>query len=377
MAIVTSKKSSRKRKNTKATPEQKFDRAWQRVQNQQQRNVRFREEIQVFVKSVENRIGDHERRYVDGLYRCCEHLIGFYPRKSLTRWQRETLLEWFLDYVTTLTTHPFSEHLEIGELQKKCLAAIEAIHPPEPEPSPAARAEPEKPPMDDMFEELFADFADNSGDDDEDADSFDADNPFEEFFREQQSREEQRLQQTRELNTLLKSSSINGLFRKITRVLHPDREQDDDARKHKNHLMSELIEARDKNDIARILSFYTEYVGESPLAELEGDLETATQLLQQQYEDLRDREQDILDEDPRTAVIYERFYHRSEHRVRQAIGAHLAELEKLIANQTLLITEVTSLKILKPLLEDRFEMGLMGDPLIERATEFSHRFAYG
>ena len=40
--------------------------------------------------------------------------------------------------------------------------------------------------------------------------------------------------------------------------------------------MSELIEARDNNDITTLFAFYAEHVDQSPLQELGGDLSDAT-----------------------------------------------------------------------------------------------------
>lgn len=72
--------------------------------------------------------------------------------------------------------------------------------------------------------------------------------------------------------------------------------------------MSELIEARDNNDITTLFAFYAEYIGQSPLEELGGDLADATELLNRQYAQLRSQHADILHEDPKTAALYRRFH---------------------------------------------------------------------
>jgi hypothetical protein len=143
--------------------------------------------------------------------------------------------------------------------------------------------------------------------------------------------------------------------------LHPDLEQDQSARENKNRLMGELIEARNNNDISMIFSLYAEHVGESPLTELNDDLGTVTLLLQEHYEYLRDHEQELLVKNPRSGVIYERFYHKNPRGVQRNIDRHLSKLKQLIANQKLLIKQVTSLNKLKPLLEERHSMNMLAD----------------
>jgi hypothetical protein len=375
MDIANSKTGQKRKKRGRSTPEERFNRAWRRVEKQQKKNAAFMDEVERFAGKVEQRIEERERRAVDSMYSVCEHLIGFYRRKSLAQWQREALLDWLGEYLVAIAASPFADHVDIGALQRKCAETIEAVHPPE---LGAAPDEPEEAPpgrednragresqTEDMFEDLFGEFAGGDEADDEAFDHQDEEEPFDEFFRERREYEQARKDKAQSLSRLLKSTSVNTLFRKLARVLHPDREQDEAARERKNQLMGELSKARDENDIPKIFSLYADHVGESPLAEIDGDIDALTRLLEERYQFLREQEQEMLASNPRLATIYERFYHKSPRVVQRAIDEHLDELGEMIESHDQLLTQVTSVNKLKPLLEQRRAMNMFDEVAAE------------
>lgn len=359
MNIATSKQPPKSSKKTQSPSEARFDKAWQRVANQQKKNARLREEVKDFAQRVSAAIQDQEKAYVESLYQTCEHLLVFYGRKSLSVWQRDVLLEWITDYVTTIRNNPFAADLDLTPLLEKMEAVLAKMHPelaselrehadPDGDGESPFGAAHEQGTMEDLFEEL--------------ADEFGHHPDFEEFaewFAKQnesfESAHQQRKDEDQALAKLMKDSSINKLFRKVARVLHPDREQDDDARIEKNRLMSELVEARDANDITTIFAFYAEYVGESPLQELGGDLHGVTALLQRQYESLRDQQEEILHEDPIAGALYQRFHKKSDKAVWRNIEVYRSELEGDMAHLQLFRAQVTSLNKLKPYLMERWD----------------------
>ena len=206
----------------------------------------------------------------------------------------------------------------------------------------------------DFFDET-ADDADNESMFEKFSSDFQHDPRFEEFIRQQESFEQMIKDDEQALNKLIKGGSINKLFRRLARVLHPDREQDEEARLEKNRLMSELSEARDSNDITTLFAFYTKYVGQSPLEELGGDLIDATELLNRQYAQLRSQHTDIVHEDPKAAALYQRFHKKTMKAAQREINTHLENLQQDINNLTLFCKEVTSLNKLKPYLQMRWE----------------------
>lgn len=350
MKLTTRKENVKATKKSGLSSEELFNQAWKKVSTQQNKNDRLREEIKAFAEQVTEAVEQHEKAYIATLYQNCEHLLVFYGRKSLAMWHRDILLQWILDYVDTIASNPFAGDVDLNSLYQAIESAVEKMNPEQLDPfqddamdsehnTSDARADAEE--FADILDELFSEFQQDSG--------------FDDFFHQQNTFEQQQKEDDQALNKLMKGASINKLFRRVARILHPDREQDEQARLEKNRLMSELTEARDNNDIITLFSFYAEYIGQSPLEELGGDLADATALLNRQYEKLRAQHADILHEDPKAGALYQRFHKKSMKAALQGINAHLAAMEQDMNNLQLFCKEVTSLNKLKPYLQMRWE----------------------
>lgn len=361
MKVTTRKQPTKPSRKARSSSEVRFDKAWQRVVNQQKKNSKLREEVKRFAERVSTALADEEQAYVKALYQACEHLLPFYGRKSLTLWQRDALLHWVTDYISIIRNNPFAADLDLTPLLTQMETMLAAMHPElvsitSGQDHPADDGDEGvafdegngRGVMDDLFEELSAEFGDDAGFDD-----------FAQWFNEQkesyESAHQQRQAEDQALDRLMKASSINKLFRKVVRVLHPDREQDEEVRTEKNRLMSELVEARESHDIPTIFALYSKYVGESPLQELGGDLESITLILQRQFEQLRDQQDDIIHEDPVAGTLYQHFHEKSEKTTWRNIEAHRVELGRRVADLQLLSVRVTSVNKLKPYLEERWE----------------------
>ncbi len=106
------------------------------------------------------------------------------------------------------------------------------------------------PPDDDMTSESEAN-----------ADSSDA----KEGAEEQENETEPDLENIDEkVSSLEERLSVDRLFRQLARVLHPDREQDEQRKADKHNLMSQCLKARRDKDINTLLTLYFEHVGELP-----------------------------------------------------------------------------------------------------------------
>ncbi len=350
MKLTTSKIKTKTTDHSGSSSQKSFNQAWQKVANQQKENDRLREQIRTFAKQVTETVEQQEKAYVTTLYQNCEHLLVFYSRKSLAAWHREVLMEWILDYLDTISHNPFAGDINLAALHQTLDDTIEKIHP-----EIFASAQDDAMHSEQNFFDEMADDADSASKFEELFSNFQQDSGFDNFSRQQESFEQQIKDDEQALNKLMKSGSINKLFRRVARVLHPDLEQDEEARLEKNRLMSELIEARNSNDITSLFAFYAEYIGQSPLEELGGDLADATQLLNRQYAQLRSQHEDILYEDPKASVLYQRFHKKTIKASQRAINTHLTKLEQDINNLELFRQEVTSLNKLKPYLQMRWE----------------------
>ncbi|KAA0890797.1 hypothetical protein [Pusillimonas sp. ANT_WB101] len=353
MQVTTTNVTPQASKTAQSPQEKRFDQAWHRVTNQQKENDGFREDAQAFAQATRARIRDKEKAYMDVMYGLCLHLLSFFSRKSLARWQRETLLEWVGQYLQIMQNNPFGSHLNMEPIHQGLEDALAVTYP---DSEYAADPSDEEDLLsEELFEELFAKFeqAGKTSGSGQNADEADADGA---YFEHERAHDQQRYDESLALKRLMKSSSMNKLFRKVAGILHPDKEPDETERQNKNRLMGELIQARNTNDIPRIFSFYIEYVGQSPLQELGEDLDGATQLLERQYRHLCDEKERILHEDPITGALYRRFHKETPAATQRAITRHLKETQTQTTALQALLEETTSLKKLKPYLELHYEM---------------------
>lgn len=337
MKVTTTKASTQAGKTVYSVQELRFNHAWERVVNQQKENDSFLQEAQAFALDTRARIQGKEKAYMDAMHGACLHLISFFSRKSLTQWQRHTLMDWVVQYLQNMQNNPFGSHLDMEPIRQRLSEVLDATD------------QPSVQPMDDFahddYDEPLSDW-----------EGFLSEDMFEELFEKfEQTHEQQRQDESQALRLLMKSSYVNRLFRKVAGVLHPDKERDEAARQDKNRLMGELIHARDTNNIPRIFSFYAEYVGQSPVQELGEDLASVTQILERQYVYLCDLKERILDEDPLTDALYRQFHRKTPAATQRAINKHLTETSTHTNALLALPQEVTSLKTLKPYLEAHYD----------------------
>ncbi|MFK7859502.1 MAG: hypothetical protein AB8B64_11785 [Granulosicoccus sp.] len=133
------------------------------------------------------------------------------------------------------------------------------------------------------------------------------------------------------VKSLEEKLSVERLFRQLAKVLHPDREQDEEAKAAKHVLMSECLKARQAKDIQALLTLYCEHVGELPddlndnsHSELVSALETQLKLLQLELRDKRFG-------DPLHTMIIERYSSATSSDSKQRINNHAQSLDDEIS----------------------------------------------
>jgi len=289
------RKSKHAKKGKKLTPENKFQREWQRVQNLQKSNQKLREQVSNFFTRVEQDISVDEKAYCEALSQQTERLIRFIPKKTLPDYQREELLFWIEKNLDTLCDNPFNDEIDIDSIVNDFYLHLDLYRDVEleklkkkypsvdPSLSPDNKGDHAGAEVGDK-EDIYAEFADMLCEED-DLDSEDVFQKFyEDLFGEGEAQEKREKEHSQEMDKLLKSTSINILFRRLAKALHPDLIQDETEKLARHHLMSELINARKNKDIVKIMAMYAEHVGEAPQDIFGGDYEQMTQLLKNQVE---------------------------------------------------------------------------------------------
>lgn len=200
--------------------------------------------------------------------------------------------------------------------------------------------------LDSAIEDLFDQWSDEL---DEELDA-EFEDGLEDEFNWNLEDEERDAQTQQEMDKLLKSSSINKLFRRLTRALHPDLVQSETEKEQRHHLMTELMNARKNKDIVKIIAMYTEHVGEAPTDLFNNDFEKMTKLLKFRVDQLKQQKEEIIHEDPRRGAIYHQFYDPSPKKVQRAVNERRNSVQAQLDALQTTTNELTSLKKLKPLL---------------------------
>jgi len=144
------------------------------------------------------------------------------------------------------------------------------------------------------------------------------------------------------------------LFHRIARALHPDKETDPEQRNVKQALMSQLLEARRKQDLMSVFDLYQAHVdqdadfSEQDLIELESVLARFITMEEE-------RRVDLIMQSPTHHSVYERFYSKSAKTVTRKINRHIRDTRKMKDRVDTFSQSVTSLKKLKPYLEERYD----------------------
>lgn len=379
--LMTQMKPSKAGKKGKAakTPDQPLQREWQRIVNLKKKNEGLEQELTAFEQECMDTLREDEQQMADAILQQSRHLGQFLSRKSLAQWHKIELLEWIQENLMQVASSPFCDPDQLVEVTRflQDLQESLGLNAAEPESGPGNRSNGPKQEQNkqrkhqredsataDMFEDLFADFEqeeqeeweENNGDerfeDSEDSEFWDR--IFEEFRREEEQADQVRRDQTRSLQQLLKKSSINTLFRRLARLLHPDREQDESLKAQRHEQMSQLIQAREQNDLFTLFNLYQEHTGEFPLESLSGDSDQVLELLKAHTQELREQQETLIYADPLRAHLYDRFYDKKPKMRERKLQRYCAELREIIANERQLTRSIRSIATLKPYLEERY-----------------------
>lgn len=377
VSIKTTPVKKKPKKSQNAKLMDLFESLWQRVQKNIKRNATFQKRLDKLKARYEKEVLPCEQAFNDQSYTETRKLMEFFKRKSLNQWQRCTLAKWISENIEVLLSHPRYDHQAKTQIADDFRALLQQHLPEDPDEFEDDCAAPEM--QDFSQEDLFTepeDFNQNNKQENEDEsrdknrEESEYDSNFENFFKQHFSQQEWNTfqaekatleKQDNEAKRLLKSSSIRSMFRRVAKVLHPDLEADETKKAEKHHLMSQLIAAREEQDIVTIFQMHREFVSDTPIEVEDHELGNIVQLLQRQINKLDAERQEMAYQDHVTAAIVELFNGRSEKIVSAQINAHINEIKHSQVQSQEFVKNVSSLKKLKPYLEERYYGGLMPD----------------
>ncbi len=400
------KKSKHRNKASKTTPADKFNEALKRLARFQDQNRRFAEEIDALVARVTPKIEQCEVEKFSAYKDLATTLIPFFSKKTLPEYLREELHDWINESLFIANNHPFSHKIDLSDADslleehitqhfdnknEKLLKKLKKEGAPEEELEAAAEmfdrfknASPEELDVmrDALFEEIFGSaaedleeslnatedmFGDNESFFDSDFNEHDipfGDDMFEESVNEGISPEGDILQ------NLINETSVNKLFRRIARQIHPDLEQDDASKQAKNQQMGRLIQAREEKDIATILNMHIEVFGAAPTDLPESDFPKLTKLINFQIEKVKAEKYELLQEKPFNSVFYDWFYAKTPKAEARRVQDFITESKEETKALRRVAKDITSITTLRNYLENRYHASRFNMPDFSEFDDF-------
>ncbi len=359
---------------------------WLEIEKKQKRNAKAKKKIADLYQIFTSDILHEEKQLVELLGQETRHLMSFLPRKSFTQWQKEELSNWIESNLDALSDHPFGNHELTGELRKEYSDALTACTKKLDEDisldedlfiemeklceevflgeKSFSKDELESFIRDpSLFEQVFQQFleekhAEEHKHEDFFTDGFEDDDS-EQYHYEDQFRQEEQKQESK-LKSLFNSSNLNKLYKILANRLHPDKEKNEHLKAEKSELMAQLVKAKKNKDAYTIISMFHQFVPDSELSLFDGDDKELTQalikLLNEKLNELDKENHEQKYNSSIQSMVWQKFNGRSKKVTQENIDTHLAALEDGQAKLNYNIHEVTTVKRLKAILSERYEM---------------------
>ncbi|MGL5388078.1 MAG: hypothetical protein ACRC2A_11955 [Enterobacterales bacterium] len=375
------------KKQAPKNPRQQFNAHCQAIKQQHIRLDTLRRQQTELTTRFQQQLLPLEKQFSDTVYKKVERLLSFTDKKSLSASQKDVLIGWIGEEIMYLEGYPFAEHLDIETLREKYLVACaqgvkhdldenefqylrEALE----KELPFIQQIPDEELLDLISDpkklkaRAAQEIADSTADEEEEFEENEFEDDEEAFIDEmEQEAIATREQRQREIASLFSTSVANRMYKQLAKIFHPDREMDDAAKQDKHHLMVQLAQAKQNNDIWSIISLYQQHIDPDGGVE-EKDLPEINQLLAEQVISLKwDYRQKERECDPVTAVLWDKFGDaKTPQALDKKLNRHANDLKELLAEENEMLEELTSLKALKHHLNEREqemedELGFMAD----------------
>lgn len=370
-------------KKSSKNPRQQFNAHCQAIKKQQARIDTLQQQQAALMVQFQQQVLPLEKQYIDAVYQKTVRLLSFSEKKTLAAYQREDLIEWITEEIMHMEDYPFAEHLNIQALREQLFTAcslpedknleeeqlsimremlasefpfasqlsdeelLDLMRNPE---KFKARAEQEFSDSDGPEAEDDGEYSEDDEEYSEDEDDFFFDDDEQESIDEQEQRQQK-------ITQLFSSSAANRMYKRLAILFHPDREMDETSKKEKHDLMVQLAQAKKNHDVWTILSLYLTHVDPKGGIE-EKDLPATNLLLAEQIETLKDNYRQLeFAGDPLTVLVWTKFGTGSTaaQSVEKKLARHAKELQNSIKEEKQILTELTSLKVLKQHLAARAE----------------------
>lgn len=344
----------------------RFQRLWSEAQTLAKDNLELKTQLDSLVRRVDRDVLSAELEMGETVRLMVYRQIEFANRKSLLKWQRTELNEWISDNLSELTMLGL-----VDEQLQNALAELRAFQ-------LGINLDPTSNLSAQQQVDQFLATGDSDNDDaiatDELSDDYGED--YDEDYAQDEADEEALAELLRKLHaefdehvqpsatthekTPNNDDVFKRLFRQTAAALHPDRETDESLRQEKHALMSQLLKARKERDLVTIVKLHEQHT--TVESALSGDDEQALEAVLVDYlNQQQSRMQEIIEQSPMHRMAYSEFYSKKPATVTRRINAHLRKIRERRRSIGYFISDVTTLKNLKKVLEERYESRISDD----------------
>lgn len=373
MNIVIDRASVSVSENSQQSSGTRFETLWKSLQDKRKEHERIKADTESLLDLYQQKLLPVEQELTEPLALLAERLIDFSRRKSLSNWHRDELDTWLQELISFIylfdgaradelrnqykESIAFQQGMTVEELEAEFLAAeleeeamideFESIFSGVAEEILKEKQAAEDSPQEDMFgfseEELiqtFNDLFEESGNTSPNDETFDQPDP------------------TPGLNAQpLNSKWIRSIFRRTAQALHPDKETDPAMRDHKHQLMSQLLEAREREreDIMTMLTLYNEHVEEGEFTVAAQDAESLCIMLENQLVQMEEELEAYFTEHPFRQAAYDRLYSNSTRGRQKRLKDAIKDIREQIELTDELRLYLRNLNCLKEALKQRYD----------------------
>ena len=351
-------------------PPSRFQNLWNEAERLKRENIELEAALDQLVQRIKNSVGPIEMEMGRAMRVQIDKLIVFGGRQSLAQWQLHVLDDWIMSSMDCLQSMGLvDEELSdsMATLQAQTLGfEIDSS-------SNLSASEQMAMHMEEQVQDLVVKL-----EDDDPTDEFDEEQDIFKWYEEQFAQSElgyefgntdeqtsgdrdnrDSAQSTGaadldKVDTTRPQTVFKTLFHRVARALHPDKETDPKQRELKQALMAQLLEARRQRDLMSVFQLYQEHVDDTAAFDMQ-EFAELEKVLCQFIELESQRQLDITTKTDLHDIAYTQFYNDDPDAVDQAISQKITDIKRRKREIEAFSETVTSLKNLKPYLEDRYE----------------------
>ncbi|KMW75011.1 hypothetical protein TI10_04565 [Photorhabdus luminescens subsp. luminescens] len=353
------KKSKSSGQQIPKTPQQQFKTYWKSIEKYQLKIAKLQQQQDELFMRFQQEILPVEHQYMQSRYDKAARLLSFADKKSLGKNQRRELFSWIEEELAGLCTYPFNENLDLNKLTDHFsnLHAFKEEEIPTPEQMAEIRQ---------AFDEYF-DLNEEISDEElldmiknpekmraaiEQHFQRESEHFHDEYDAEETTDFDPAAEDQKKLDSLFKSQEVSQMYRKIAKVLHPDREQDLDEKKKKNQLMVQLSQAKKDNDVWTIINMYHQYI-DPTFSFNSRDISDVNKLLKARIDILANELNQLKKSDSLPGMIWRTLGGETSKAIENNLHEHCKKLRQNIENEIQLRESLRSLTVLKSYLAER------------------------